>query len=453
MSALSRLGDPADRFILRLVAIALCAFGTRLLYGFSLDEPGGGDALWYHRVANGFADGVGFINPFLFTPTAAHPPLFPLLLSAVSFFGGTSLAAHQVAGCAFGAATALVVGLAGRRLAGPPVGLLAAGGVAIYLPLIANDSLLMSESVYGLTVALVLLAALRMLDRPSRWRALTLGLAIGLATLARAEALLLVVLLGVPVVMRAEERDRWPRLAIVFIGAVLVVSPWTARNWSVFDRPVLVSTNNGSVIAGANCETTYGRYLGQWDFGCLRDTSASGVRLEDEVRALRRAVKRGTTRNFRRSFGNEAVQSALEREHGLRYARDHLDELPKVVAARIGRTWSLYRPQDQINFDRAEHGASSLRGWLTLFSYGAAAALALVGALLLRRRHGPVIVLAAPVVLVTVTSALGFGTPRFRQAAEISIVLLGSVAAADGLAALRRRLGRASCYDTWPSTS
>ena len=34
----------------------------------------------------------------------------------------------------------------------------------------------------------------------------------------------------------------------------------------------------------------------------------------------------------------------------------------------------------------------------------------------------------APPVLVTITSAIGFGTPRFRQAAEIPIVLLAGVA-------------------------
>ena len=52
------------------------------------------------------------------------------------------------------------------------------------------------------------------------------------------------------------------------------------------------------------------------------------------------------------------------------------------------------------------------------------------------RRHAPLRVLLAPVLLVTIVSALGWGITRFRHAAEVSIVILAAVA----LSALYDRL-------------
>src|SRR5215216_3288521 len=118
MSVARRLADPGYGFAAKLFALAVAGFALRLAYGLPLADPSG-DAVFYHRVTNALADGRGFVDPFLGGSTAAHPPLFSFLLSVVSLRGGTGVSAQQVAGCALGAATPLVVGLAGRRLGGP----------------------------------------------------------------------------------------------------------------------------------------------------------------------------------------------------------------------------------------------------------------------------------------------------------------------------------------------
>ena len=63
------------------------------------------------------------------------------------------------------------------------------------------------------------------------------------------------------------------------------------------------------------------------------------------------------------------------------------------------------------------------------------AALAAAALVLVRRRGFPTWLFAAPLVLVTVTSALGYGETRFRQAAEVSLVVLAAL----GVELLRRR--------------
>ena len=134
-------------------------------------------------------------------PTAFHPPLFPLVLAAGSELGLDSFRQHQAIGCLLGALTVGAVGLIARRLAGEVVGLAAAGMAAIYLPLIGDSSTLFSEALYGLTIAGVLLAALRVLERPTVARAAVLGVAVALAALTRGEGLALI-LLALPLCRR-----------------------------------------------------------------------------------------------------------------------------------------------------------------------------------------------------------------------------------------------------------
>jgi 4-amino-4-deoxy-L-arabinose transferase-like glycosyltransferase len=442
----SALRDPARAFLPKLLALAALGLAVRLVYGFSLEDPSG-DAAFYHLVANKLADGEGFENPFLPLPTAAHPPLFPHLLAVVSLLGGTGVDSHQAAGCALGAATAVPLGYAGRRLGGPATGLAAAALTAVYLPLVANDSLMMSESAYGLAVAIAVVAALRLADEPAPGRAFLAGLAVGAATLARAEALLLLLLVLVPLAWRAPARAKAVGLAL--LGTLLVVLPWSARNLSAFDRVVLVSTNDGSVISGANCPATYGPNLGGWDLGCSVRAGATGESAELEERALGEALREGriseetTAQLLAGESRNEAVVAARQRREGLDFVRDNLGDLPKVVAARVGRTWSLYRVSEQVRINGFFRGSPAWLEWLTVASFAVVFLLAAAGAVLMRHERRRLLVLLAPVALVTVVSAAGFGTPRFRQAAEVVLVLLAAVALTR-LSARRPRAGRSA---------
>jgi hypothetical protein len=388
-----------------------------------------GDNAWYHLIANAIGDGHGFnqsANPkdggalFDFSdgtaPTAFHPPLFPAILALASKLGLTSWGAHRAVGCALGAATVAVVGWIGRRLGGRALGLTAAGLAAVYLPLIANDSSLMSESLFGLTIAAVVLAALRLAEAPSGPRAAVLGVAIGLAALTRAEALLLLFLL---VPFAARRAGRQPlRYGLVAVAAtVVVVAPWCIRNSLAFDRPVGITTGDGAAVAGSNTKYTfYGDRIGTWDFGGLAIAPRPGPY-------------------------NEAIEDARLRRKGLNYARDHAGRLPLVASARVLRTWSVYPfdPDRKVRFTAFTEGRRVNVEWATLVSAWAVMVLAVIGAVALRRRGGWLGALVAPMALVTVVSLLFYGGVRFREAADVSLVVL----AAAGILAIAARVSEA----------
>src|SRR5436190_17896583 len=293
----------------RLAAITAAALAVRGLHTVLIADHtrGLGDFFYYHGIANLLADGRGFVDPFLSTaahpyPSALHPPLWPLALAAASKLGATGFLAHRLVGCVLGTATVALLGLLGRRVAGDRVGLLSAAIAALYPTLVAADGSLMSESLYGLFVTVVLLLAYRLIDRPSAGRAAGLGAAIGLAALTRGEGLLFLPLLALPLAWRGVGGGaRLLRLAAPLVATALVIAPWTVRNWIQFDRPILISTNDSTVVAGANCDGVYhGRDIGFWHLACV-----SG----------------------RRRGLNEAEQAAIWRREGRDYASHHLGRL------------------------------------------------------------------------------------------------------------------------------
>ena len=265
------------------------------------------------------AHGTGFVRPAEYltqgisVPTAERAPLYPLVLAGLTKLGAGGADAQRLLGALTGAGTIAAAGLLGRRLAGERVGLLAAGLAAVYPTLVAADGALMTESLYGMLAALSLVAAYRLLDAPGAGRALVLGAIVALAALTRGEALLLFPLLLLPLVRRP---GGLRAAAIACVAFAVVLAPWTARNWIEFDRPVLVATEGGETLEGANCDPVYyGANVGSWDYSCVR---VSGR-------------------------GNEAAELDKAGHRGVRYARDHLGRVPVVLAARLGRTWGLCR--------------------------------------------------------------------------------------------------------------
>ena len=414
----------ARRFRIVLAALTLLGFALRVAYALAADVPVGfGDDLWFHSVANGLVHGHGFSDPFhssqgglivfgnLGQPvaTAFHPPLFPALLAIPSALGLDSYTAHQIVACAMGATAVPLMGLVGRRVGGERAGIAAAALGAIFIPIVARDSLLLSESLYGPLIALALLCTLRLRERPTTRRAVELGVVIGLAALTRPESLLLVPMLGVPAAYMAGPR-RLRTIALVCAATAVVCLPWCVRNTLEFDQPTLITTGDGSVIAGSNLPSTYhGPLLGSWDFFGLYKTPAG-----------------------RNVDPNEAVQSERWRSEGIDYARAHASRLPVVLGARLLRTWELYPLDPRVRFDLAHQQFQHIRTleYPAQIMLVAVWLLAVVGAVRLRRRGEPVWPFLVPVALVSLVSLLGHGDPRYRHAADVALVVLAGVGVA-----------------------
>jgi 4-amino-4-deoxy-L-arabinose transferase-like glycosyltransferase len=189
-----------------------------------------------------------------------RPPLTSIFLAGTFLVVGVDVARALLVQCVLSAATVLLLAELARSLfdsrrAGVAAALLGAG----FLPYASMASQLLSETLFIFLIAAALLAfeAARRRGLPWRWL-LAGGLLWGLATLTRPVGLyalpllLLWALLGArrtgaqaaaPLVLRGF--DLRPALALL-LGVLVVVAPWTARNYAVHDHLILVDTNGGT---------------------------------------------------------------------------------------------------------------------------------------------------------------------------------------------------------------
>ena len=274
-----------------------------------------------------------------------------------------------------GTLVVLLIGLLGRRLGGHRVGLVAALIAALYPNMWVTDGLLFAEPVARLCVLGALLLALRARDRSRATTFLALGVVCGLAALARQELAFLLPLLAVPLAWSVRERGARVvagALATTVAGGALVVAPWVAFNLSRFHDPVFISTNAGTALVGANCDPGYyGPTIGLWtSFPCL------------------------DTHDQEATLGDESQVEHAYRTRAVDYIEHHESRLPIALAARIGRTWDLYRPADMVSYSQGENRERWV-SWAGLATYYPIALAALAGIVILARRRAAALGLAA----------------------------------------------------------
>jgi 4-amino-4-deoxy-L-arabinose transferase-like glycosyltransferase len=422
--------EAGHRFRFWLGLTTLGALALRVLYVLVVTRHASYklyDAAYYELQALGLSTGRFFPVFFGHGPDAAHPPMTSFVITPVTYFFGLhpGETPQRLTMAVLGTAVVLCVGLLGRRLAGPRVGIIAAVVAALYPNMWIPNGIVMSETVSMLLMILILLAVYRFIDSPGIFNGVVVGVGCGLEMLTRAELVLLLPLLLVPATLGTRGvpwRRRLFLTGTTLLAALLVVSPWVGRNLASFSDPTFLSTGEGPVLLGANCPQTYhGPALGSWSIQCSIDVPPAE---------------------------EQSVESARQFDAGLHYLEGHADRLPIVVAARVGRVWDLYEPLQMVHTEVNEGrpAPASLAG---LLSYYLLLPFAIVGVVVLRRRSVKVWPMLVSGLAVTLIAATSYGLVRFRAEFEVSFVVLAAVgiSAAAELVAARIRINRARNVD------
>ncbi len=401
---------------LRLSLIAGAGLAVRVGYILLVENPyrPNADALFYEGGSQalvnglGFIDGAGYVLTFGLRrrPSAFHPPAYTVYLASSTWLGFGGVLHHQIATAVLGTGTVVVVGLLGRRLGGPRAGLIAAGFAAIYPNLWFSDVFLMSESLSIFATAVAVLIAYRCVSRPSLGAMALLGAVCGVATLSRSESVLLGPLLAGAVALLVRGSGWQRRLALGGVAvatSIVVVAPWVLFNMNRFERTEYLSTGFGNLLDTSNCPKTY-----------------SGDRLGSYYGLCQPALNR---------YPEESRSDYYERQRAIRHITGHLDRLPVVLLARVGRTWGLYRPIQVIQLDHKEpqEPRELPAAYLGLAMYYLLCALSVAGVLALRRQHRPLSPLLVPIILVTLVAMATNGQTRYRASAEVSLVVLAAI--------------------------
>ncbi len=189
-----------------------------------------------------------------------RPPLTSLWLAGIFALVGVDIPLALLLQCVVSAGMVLLLAAIARSLfASQRAGVAAALLAAFFLPYASYASQLLSETLFIFTTAAALLIFEAARQRGMAWRWLLAGGVMwGLATLTRP-----VGLYAVPLLLLWAVAGAWwqggmhhlsrigryaacsiPPLALL-LGFVLVVAPWSVRNYAVYGDVVLVDTNGG----------------------------------------------------------------------------------------------------------------------------------------------------------------------------------------------------------------
>lgn len=234
--------------LLRLGAIALAVTPTS-------------DADFYYSRAASLAAGLGYLANDGHA-TAYWPPGWPMALSVAFRLLGTSIWTVGLANLAAAALSGwLLLDLSRQVTGSESAASLALLGYAVYPNAVLYTPLALTEVFY----TLLLLASCWLLARPGAWRTLAGGLVLGMATLVKAQTLIVVPLvLGIALLRERPILPRLPRtlgrgLAVLALAGAVVL-PWSMRNERELGRFVAVSTNGGITLLTGNNDSARGGF-------------------------------------------------------------------------------------------------------------------------------------------------------------------------------------------------
>jgi tetratricopeptide (TPR) repeat protein len=332
---------------------------------------------WARRVAAG---------DFTWPALPPHGPGYPYVLGALLAIFGGSLVAAVVVQSVVGAMTCWLVARTTRALFGARAGLAAGLILAVYAPLIWIDASIVAEGLLIFTMALALWSA-----ATERHPALT-GAILGVATLIRPTALILLPLL---LVFGART---WRLRGVLAAVTIAVIAPVTIANWRASHAFIPVQAFGGINV-----------YLGN---SPLRDGLASARPGADWERLEPEAARRGADEE--RYFMTKTRQEIAQ--HPLAYAA--------LLGKKLVRTFQNDEPRDTHSFYFFRGFAPLL--WLAPFAilFGLAAAGAFVADWHARGTR----LVAGYVALTAITSVALVVGARYRMPMVIGLAPFAGLA-------------------------
>lgn len=270
------------------------------------------DNLWYFNRAVVLAAGDGYSQGGI--PTAYWPPGWPGALGLVFWMLAPSPLVGQIENLVFSAITFWTALRLGSTLfADEVVGRLTVLILAVYPNQIGYIPLLGTEVFY----TAVLLIAIAVIVGGQNWsRLIFSGLLFGIATLTKAQTLLVPLTLfavwWLAARSQAKVLQQIGRVTVVYAAMALVILPWSARNYTVFGEFVLISTNGGATLLSGN------------------NPSAAGDYTEDD------ALVKSVPNDVAGQVANDRLATAL----ALKWIYDNPGAFLTLVPKKIWRLWA-----------------------------------------------------------------------------------------------------------------
>jgi len=380
--------------------------------GWNAPPAPGSDSSEYDSYAWNLAQGHGYsgISPdvkkpdgqLLEHPTAYRSPGTSVLWAGLYCLFGHQFGVIRIVNCIMDMMTILLVYLIGYKCFNYKTAIIAASIYSVWPAALLYSSQLLSETLFTFLFCSFILFSLKFADNAGWMWSIAAGALLGLAMLTRGNAVLMVALL---VPWSIWQFRKIPRLiirgfAISFVALVMLV-PWTIRNYGIFHAIIPFQTGGGDVLLGSYNRIVVSDplYYGYWIY------PASGLpEYREQILAP----------------NNEVIRDHVETQLAIQWIRNHPEKWWYLVELRLRR---LLTPFLQSR-SPMPYRVGMLASWgpiLVFFSLGF-----FPTAIYFLRTNNPGWILHLGVFHMVFTALLFYGNSRFRFPVEGLCIILAS---------------------------
>jgi len=234
-----------------LLIILFLVFLFSIIYSFHFKIVPAVDARAYDRIGLNLAEGNGYrekMEGLLELDNAIERvgPMYEYFLGSIYYVFGHHYETVWIAQAVLRTMSALLIYLITIKIfqdkqSKKKIALVATGIFGFYPDLIEISAMLMTETFYLFLFCLGLFLFFKYFNKLNIYSAVMLGLIFGLATLARPPVLFLI-----PIIFYYYwQKKNLKYLAVFIITIIIVFIPWTARNYSVYNKIIPFSAAGG----------------------------------------------------------------------------------------------------------------------------------------------------------------------------------------------------------------
>jgi len=206
----------------------------------------------YLRAAHLLMDGQGFSDPSF---PVYNPPIYPVFIAlCLSLFGDDQVFV-KIVQAVVDSLTIVLIYFVMKEIFDPETALLSAGILSLY-PFSAYLTIsIASEPLFTFFLSGFVLSSVYAVRSTKRWYYCVTGILLGLATLTRGTTQFVPLMFPVMLILLGKRgRDSIFCYTALCLSFVLVILPWTVRNYVVLDDFIPVATGGGIVVLMGSSE-------------------------------------------------------------------------------------------------------------------------------------------------------------------------------------------------------
>jgi dolichyl-phosphate-mannose-protein mannosyltransferase len=378
------------------------------------------DSLFYQTIGLNIVKEHCFcLHPYI--STVYRAPLWPFIIGAISIVFGPGDYYARLFLCLVGSGTCVLIYLFARDLFGWRIGVLAGIMAGVYPELYIYDGWLYTESLYIFLLFAVCYGLYRLQRAPrGNWRIwITCGILLGLLSLTRPNGILVIGLFIAWALMMAWQkllpwRPTARGMLATTLIAIVLIAPWTVRNYLVSHTFIPVATGDGTVLLGAyNDEilTTPG-FKGLWI---------------DPLKSRPDVAKPYPL--FTCTPPCEVAREEAYKNAAVQWIGEHISIMPHLLKLHLLNMWQPDTHEADLPTDRFPNQKSSqiVLAMMKTFPIAIFILAALGFAVTLWRWH-ELLFLYSIIALTIAQGLIFYGSARFRAPIEPILILLAASA-------------------------